>query len=250
MPLMLSTVLPLALHMHASKIASSVVRGGHPVALTTPEPPGTSDDYVCNVFDNLSVWQKTSNGLAFKDLECGGDDAQELTGKIVQLQYTATMVSTGEVVERTSTSRPLTFALGAGRVPLFEEAVAGMAVGGRRRLNLPPSSKYSALEDDTVQFELELVGITEGPRAALYQLGGMRNVFRLALLLSFVPDVLKLVGVLPQDGSPPVAANADVAQAVHDGLSHGGDALAAVAQHPAVADAANSWAVDGLAGLF
>ena len=192
-------------------------------------------EYSCNVLDTL-VWHKTEGGLSFKDLECGGVE-EPPTDSVIEIQYTAMLVSTGEMIEKTSQSRPLTLALGSGNMDMFEEAVMGMAIGGRRRLNLPPSSKWAVYDDETIQFEIELVGVKTGLEAALFQAGGLRSIFRTALLLSFVPDVLRLVGVLPPDGAPPLA-------------QAGSDAITAAAQHPVVTDAVNQWAARGLDGLF
>jgi hypothetical protein len=203
------------------------------INLLTPEYD--DGEYTCNVLDTL-VWQKTEGGLSFKDLECGGV-AQPSADSVIEIQYTATLVSTGELIEKTSASRPLTLALGSGSMDMFEEAVRGMAVGGRRRLNLPPSSKWAVYDDETIQFEIELVGTKTGFDAALFQIGGLRSIFRTALLLSFIPDLLKLVGVLPPDGAPPLA-------------QAGGDAVAAAAHHLVVTDAANQWAANGLNSLF
>merc|ERR1719247_2471649 len=213
---------------HASKIA--------PARTTYPFMNAADDSYVCSTLNSPS-WQKTSSGLSFKDLNCGGGDSTA-DGSIIQLQYTATIVSTGEVIEKTSTSRPLTFMLGDGRMPLFQEAVAGMGVGGRRVVNLLPSSQYSA-SDETIQFEFELVGLTTGLRAGLFQVGGVRGIVRTAVLLSFVPDVLRLVGVLPY-GSPTLAdGGADAASVAA--------AVSAVQEHaPLVVDSANAWAARGL----
>ena len=241
MALLLSLVVPTAAFqasLHSKVVpALATTRAGRPVALA-PE----DDTYVCDALGS-PTWQKTSSGLSFKDLECGGGGFIS-DGSIVELVYTATVVSTGEVVERTSTSRPLTFvktATGDKSQPSFlQEAVAGMSVGGSRILNVSPSSVYAGSSEETVQFELELTGLKTGAEAALFQVGGMRNIFRTALLLSFVPDVLKLVGVLPPDGAPPLA----------EPLARASDALVAVAQHPVVADAANQWAASGLDGLF
>jgi hypothetical protein len=51
--------------------------------------------------------------------------------------------------------------------------VTNMKVGSKRRVMLPHSSRFSALKDDTVQIDLELVGIL--PRAPHIQGSSVRE---------------------------------------------------------------------------
>eukprot|EP00964_Phaeocystis_antarctica_P000647 scaffold356_cov69-Phaeocystis_antarctica.AAC.1 len=110
---------------------------------------------------------------------------------------------------------------------------------------LPPSSKYSSLEEDTVQFDLELVAVKTAPEAALFKVqqfvGNNRNLFRLALLSTFLPDILNLLGVAPPGAGAPLS----------DATFLGAPELAAAAaQHgPVVLDAANQWAQSTLSLL-
>merc|ERR1740130_258965 len=109
----------------------------------------------------------------------------------VTIAYKASYLSSGEIIEETAKSRPLGFTLGSDSLPMFQEAVEGMAVGGTRRVMLPPSSKYSSLEEDTVQFDLELVAVKTAPEAALFKVqqavGNNRNLFRFAFFRYLPP---------------------------------------------------------------
>merc|ERR1719421_723117 len=173
--------------------------------------------------NNPLLYVKTKGGLSYKDVERGNGESLS-DDAIVELQYTASLISTGEVVEKTREGRPLTFQLGKGKADVFAEAIEGMAIGGERRVLIPPSSIYSSLKDDTVEISVRLSGVKSGADAVLWKHG--RSIVRLALLASFVPDVLHFAGILPE-GAKPVLAQAGEAVAPH-------------------VDAANAWAVQGL----
>merc|ERR1711939_254064 len=135
------------------------------------------------------MWETTENGMKFRDVVTpDGDAAAPESGQIVAIHYTATLVSDNNKVVESSGNRPFTFMLGDGSEPLFEEAIAGMKVGGTRRLNLYPGSKWAA-SNQTIQFELELVGIQTGLDALTFNLlRNRRSLVNAAILLSFAPD--------------------------------------------------------------
>jgi hypothetical protein len=71
----------------------------------------------------------------------------------------------------------------SGSCPL----VTNMKVGSKRRVMLPHSSRFSALKDDTVQFDLELVGIAKGashPRKQCPRVSAFGAVKRFGLMRS------------------------------------------------------------------
>ena len=68
----------------------------------------------------------------------------------MSISYTATLLSTGEVLEQTSPNRPLTFKRGQARSEVFDEAIDGMKVGGSRRVLVLPSSKWALIDKDTI----------------------------------------------------------------------------------------------------
>merc|ERR1719440_398708 len=88
-----------------------------------------------------AIWSTTDElGFKFIDDEVGQGEAPTL-GQVVQLHYTVTVLSSGTVLGTSRTKAwPLTFALGRHNVPIFDEALQGMRIGGRRRLLVPPSA--------------------------------------------------------------------------------------------------------------
>lgn len=81
--------------------------------------------------------------LVISDLVVG-EGAEATPGSTVSAHYVGVAFSTGEEFD-TSWSRgaPLDFPLGGGRVIAgWDQGIAGMKVGGRRRLVIPPHLAY------------------------------------------------------------------------------------------------------------
>ncbi len=61
-------------------------------------------------------------------------------------------VNNGDTFESSSDTGPLEFTMGTQSVmPLFEEAVLGMAVGESKSINIPPQDAYGVRHDELVQ---------------------------------------------------------------------------------------------------
>ena len=122
---------------------------------------------------------------------------------------------------------------------MFDEMVQGMSVGSKRRVMVPTSSTTPNAEGDvTLQFDVELKSIPTGTDAIAFRVKrALPAVIRAAILLSFVPDVLRIFGVLPSGDmmSNPNFGAVDILAAPSGG---------------ATVDAANMWAAQGLQGLF
>lgn len=73
-----------------------------------------------------------------------GDGAEATPGSQVSVHYVGVAHSTGEEFDASyNRGAPLDFPLGGGRViPGWDQGVAGMKVGGRRRLVIPPHLAY------------------------------------------------------------------------------------------------------------
>ena len=75
-----------------------------------------------------------------------GDGAEAAAGAIVNVDYVGVSWSTGQEFDASwNRGDVFSFALGGGMVIAgWDEGVAGMKVGGRRRLTIPPHMGYGA----------------------------------------------------------------------------------------------------------
>ncbi|MDE3085779.1 MAG: FKBP-type peptidyl-prolyl cis-trans isomerase [Acidobacteriota bacterium] len=105
--------------------------------------------------------------LLSKDLVVGtGATAQR--GSQVSVQYVGDSWTTRQQFDASwNRHQAFAFTLGAGQViPGWDQGVAGMKVGGRRELVIPPDLAYGAqspgagiARDDTLIFVVDLVGV-------------------------------------------------------------------------------------------
>jgi peptidylprolyl isomerase len=81
--------------------------------------------------------------LVKRDLRAG-DGPVAQPGQLVQVHYVGVGFKTGEQFDASwDRGEPFAFQLGAGQViPGWDQGVAGMKVGGRRRLVIPPDLAY------------------------------------------------------------------------------------------------------------
>ena len=107
----------------------------------------------------------TESGLIIEDLEIGkGDEAS--AGQTVTVNYTGTLTN-GDQFDTSIGRAPFSFPLGAGRVIKgWDEGVAGMKVGGKRKLTIPPQLGYGSRgagnvipANATLIFEVELLKV-------------------------------------------------------------------------------------------
>jgi peptidylprolyl isomerase len=97
-----------------------------------------------------------------------GTGAEATAGSNVEVHYVGVAHSTGEEFDASwNRGQTLRFPLGAGRVITgWDRGVAGMKVGGRRRLVIPPHLGYGARgaggaikPNETLIFVVDLVGV-------------------------------------------------------------------------------------------
>jgi FKBP-type peptidyl-prolyl cis-trans isomerase len=95
-----------------------------------------------------------------------GKGPEAVRGKNVQVHYTGWLLD-GKKFDSSVGGEPFTFRLGAGEViEGWDRGVAGMKVGGKRKLTLPPDLGYGAggappdiPPNATLVFEVELLGV-------------------------------------------------------------------------------------------
>ncbi len=97
-----------------------------------------------------------------------GSGAEATPGSTVEVHYVGVSWSTKKQFDASwDRGKPFGFPLGAGRVIRgWDEGVAGMRVGGRRRLTIPPDMGYGARgaggaigPNETLVFVVDLLGV-------------------------------------------------------------------------------------------
>lgn len=84
----------------------------------------------------------TASGLQFED-SVVGTGAEAVAGKMVEVHYTGTFANGSKFDSSLDRGKPFTFKLGAGQVIKgWDEGVAGMKVGGKRKLVIPYQLGY------------------------------------------------------------------------------------------------------------
>jgi peptidylprolyl isomerase len=111
--------------------------------------------------------QPPSYQLELDDLEVGeGEEA--VAGNIVEVHYVGVSWKTGKQFDA-SWDRGSTFKFGLGKgqvIAGWDQGVAGMKVGGRRRITIPPNLAYGKRgaggvigPDETLVFVVDLIGV-------------------------------------------------------------------------------------------
>ena len=108
----------------------------------------------------------TPSGLVIEELIVG-DGAVAGAGQSVRVHYTGWLTDGTKFDSSKDRNDPFVFPLGGGRVIRgWDEGVAGMKVGGKRKLTIPPDLGYGARgaggvipPNATLVFEVELLGI-------------------------------------------------------------------------------------------
>jgi FKBP-type peptidyl-prolyl cis-trans isomerase len=113
---------------------------------------------------------KTPSGLQYVDIKVG-DGAEAKKGDTVQVHYVGTLKDGKKFDSNGAGDKPFEFKLGAGKVIKgWDEGVAGMKVGGKRKLIIPADLAYGAEEikdgnkviipaNSELTFEVELVKV-------------------------------------------------------------------------------------------
>ncbi len=145
-------------------------------ALAQTAPPAKKPAKIMNVRPNTKAptkvtgdGVKTESGLQYWDITVGsGQVAKE--GDRVRVHYTGWLTTGKKFDSSVDAGRPFTFALGNGEVIRgWDEGVAGMKVGGKRQLRIPPDLGYgeNGTPDGTIPanatliFDVQLLSVQE-----------------------------------------------------------------------------------------
>lgn len=105
--------------------------------------------------------------LQIEDLKVG-TGAEAKAGQNVSVHYVGTLTNGNNFDSSRDRGSPFQFRLGAGQVIKgWDQGVAGMKVGGLRKLTIPPDMGYGARGfppvipgNSTLVFEVELLGVS------------------------------------------------------------------------------------------
>jgi len=109
--------------------------------------------------------QSSTTGLRYLD-EAVGDGPSPRAGQTVTVHYTGWLTNGTKFDSSRDRNQPFDFPLGQGRVIRgWDEGVATMQVGGKRRLIVPPDLGYGARgaggvipPNATLIFDVEMIG--------------------------------------------------------------------------------------------
>ena len=109
----------------------------------------------------------TPSGLQYWDIKVG-TGATAVQGKPVKVHYTGWLTTGKKFDSSVDKGQPFVFTLGAGQVIQgWDEGVAGMKVGGKRQLRIPPELGYGDKNvgnglippNSTLIFDVELLDV-------------------------------------------------------------------------------------------
>lgn len=118
---------------------------------------------------DLAMMARTESGLYWKDLT-EGTGAEAVRGSTAVVEYSGWLANGNLFDSSKNSGRPFSFTLGKRQViDGWDEGVAGMRVGGKRLLVIPPQLGYGASGagaripgNATLVFEVELVEVRGG----------------------------------------------------------------------------------------
>ena len=144
--------------------SSSSTESSESTGSTSAEPASTAEKTKPKVTVPKGAPPKK---LVIKEIE-KGSGATAKSGDEVTVQYVGVDYKNGKEFDSSlSRNEPFSFNLGAGEViPGWDQGIAGMKVGGRRELIIPPNLAYGSAgappsigPNETLIFVIDLVGV-------------------------------------------------------------------------------------------
>jgi FKBP-type peptidyl-prolyl cis-trans isomerase len=132
-----------------------------------PKPPAATNNATTKpASQGTKTVTDPKTGLITEDIVIG-DGAEARAGQKVTVHYRGTLTNGTKFDASYDRGQPFTFNLGAGEVIKgWDQGVAGMKVGGKRKLTIPPALGYGARgaggvipPNATLIFEVELLKV-------------------------------------------------------------------------------------------
>jgi FKBP-type peptidyl-prolyl cis-trans isomerase FkpA len=126
----------------------------------------TEVSYARRLNVDLAAMTRTPSGLYYRDLEVGTGQTAE-PWDVVAVHYTGWLPDGSQFDSSRDVGEPFLFQIGTGNViDGWDEGVAGMSVGGRRQLVIPPDLGYGESgvggvipPNATLVFDVELLEV-------------------------------------------------------------------------------------------
>jgi FKBP-type peptidyl-prolyl cis-trans isomerase len=127
--------------------------------------PG-KDGFSASLGVDTAAMTKTPSGLRYQEV-AAGQGKEATRGRAVSVHYTGWLPNGEKFDSSRDRNQPFGFTLGAGEVIAgWDEGVAGMRVGGRRKLVIPPDLGYGTAgappdipPGATLVFDVELLDV-------------------------------------------------------------------------------------------
>ncbi len=156
----------LTLAVAFSLVAVLAVSGCGSTAGTTPSEPAKTEAPATQPAPSAPAPAEQANGLKIEDTVVG-TGAEAKVGDTVTVHYTGYLTDGTKFDSSLDSGQPFQFTIGQGQViPGWEQGFAGMKVGGKRKLTIPPELGYGAQgagsdipPNATLVFDVELLAV-------------------------------------------------------------------------------------------